>query len=136
MKTFHLSLMEAERPLYIGECESLILPMSDGQYGILAGHINMVGAVKPGKLTFRPPGGKERIVSVAEGLAKVEKDEVLVLLDSAEYLEEIDIRRAEKDAEEARRKLHERRSQQEYEAARIDLARAINRLHVHGSEEK
>jgi len=136
MKTFHLSLMEAERPLYDGDCESLIIPMSDGQYGILAGHINMVGAVKPGKLIFRPPGGEDRVVSVAEGLAKVEQDDVLVLLDSAEYLEEIDIHRAERDVEEARRRLHEKRSEQEYEAARIDLARAINRLHVHGSEKE
>lgn len=136
MKTFHLSLMEAERPLYDGDCESLIIPMSDGQYGILAGHINMVGAVKPGKLIFRLPGGEDRVVSVAEGLAKVEQDDVLVLLDSAEYLEEIDIHRAERDVEEARRRLHEKRSEQEYEAARIDLARAINRLHVHGSEKE
>jgi len=136
MRSFHLALLEAERPLYIGECESLIIPMSDGQYGILAGHINMVGAVKPGKLTFRAPGEEDRVVSVAEGIAKVEKDDVLILLDSAEYLEEIDVHRAEKDAEEARRKLHARSSWLEYEAARIDLARAINRLHVHGSEDK
>jgi len=90
----------------------------------------MVGAVVHGKLTFQIPDGKRRIAAVDIGIVKVEGDDVLVLLNSGEYYEDIDIKRAKRSAEEAKRIMAEKMSKQEYEAARIDLIRAMNRLRI------
>ena len=136
MNSFHVSILAADEPLYEGPCQSLVVPMEDGQYGVMAGHINVIGAIVPGKLTYLPPEGSKRIAAVSYGIFKVEDGNVLVMVNSAEHLEEIDVARARRDAEEARRILLEKRSQREYEAARIDLARAMNRLRVHGHEEE
>ena len=35
-KTFQVHILAADRPFYVGPCESVILPTVDGQYGILA----------------------------------------------------------------------------------------------------
>jgi len=90
MKSFHLELLAADHPLYIGPCESLTVSTLDGKYGILANHSNMILAVVPGPLFFRPPGQDRQILSASYGLVKVENNTVLVLVDSLERPEDID----------------------------------------------
>ena len=53
-----------------------------------------------------------------------------MLLDSAEYPEEIDEARARREADEAREALLQQKSRQEYQLAQASLARAVNRLRV------
>ena len=57
MNTFKTHILAASNTFYEGECESLIVPTADGQYGILAGHCDIISAVVPGKMTYRVPGG-------------------------------------------------------------------------------
>lgn len=45
MRTFQMHLLEADKVFFEGECESLVVPTTVGQYGILAGHSNMISAV-------------------------------------------------------------------------------------------
>ena len=123
MRTFQMHLLEADKVFFEGECESLVVPTTVGQYGILAGHSNMISAVVPGVLSYRAPGKEWRMV-------KVEGNDVLVLVDSAEYPEEIDAKRAQRAADEAKEAILQKRSVREYRTAQANLARAINRLRV------
>lgn len=127
---FNVHILAADRALYEGPCESLIVPLLQGQYGVLARHSNMIGAVVPGKLTFRTPDGETQIAAVSAGMVKIENNDVLVLVDSAERPEEIDINRAKRAEAEAKEAILQQRSRQEYLAAQANLARAINRLRV------
>ena len=68
--------------------------------------------------------------AVAEGLVQVENGEVLVLVDSIERPEEIDVNRAKREAEEAEEAILQKKSRLEYRTAQADLARALNRLKV------
>ena len=130
MSQFQVFILAADNVLYEGPCESLIVPTIQGQYGILAGHSNMISAVVPGKLTYRIPDYPEQIAAVSEGLVKVENKEVLVLVDTAERPEDIDANRAKRAADEAKEAILQKRSIQEYHSAQANLARAINRLKV------
>ena len=85
MRTFQMHLLEADKVFFEGECESLVVPTTVGQYGILAGHSNMISAVVPGVLSYRAPGKEWRTAAVSEGMVKVEGNDILVLVDSAEY---------------------------------------------------
>ncbi|MDO4519164.1 MAG: ATP synthase F1 subunit epsilon [Eubacteriales bacterium] len=130
MKAFQVSILAADRPFYIGPCESLIFPSVNGQYGILADHSNMITAIVPGKLTWRVPGGKDEVAAVSAGLAKMGKNEVLILVDSIERPEEIDANRAKREADEAREAILQKKSIEEYRSAQASLLRAMNRLRV------
>ncbi len=131
MTPFQVQILSADHPFYCGECESLEVPTLDGQYGILAGHSNMIAAVVPGMLHFRVPNEeKEQIAAVSHGLIKIENGEVLILIDSAERPEEIDINRARREADAAKEAIQQKRTIQEYRSAQAMLARAINRLQV------
>lgn len=130
MNVFSLIVLAAERSFYEGSCVSLIIPTIDGQYGILAEHSNMIGAVVPGSLKITTPEGREIVAAVSEGLVKVENNQVLILVDTAELPEDIDANRAKHSMEEAKEALLQKRSMQDYQAAQAKLARAINRLKV------
>jgi F-type H+-transporting ATPase subunit epsilon len=127
---FQVFILAADGPLYEGPCESLVVPMGHGQYGILAHHRDMIGAVVPGTLLYRVPGGELQPAAVSAGMVKVEGDEVLVLVDTAERPEEIDANRARRAADEAKEALLQKRSIQEYHAAQANLSRALSRLRV------
>ncbi len=132
MTLFNLHILAADRVFYEGDCQSLIVPTLFGQYGVLARHRNVITSVVPGKLIFRDAQGHEHIAAVAEGMLKVENNEVLVLVDSAERPEDIDAIRAQRRADEAREIMLQKKSREEYRLAQGTLARALNRLRVKG----
>ena len=130
MDTFQVHILAADRTFYEGPCVSLTIPTSDGEQGILAHHSPMIAAVQTGTLRWQTPDGEVELAAVSPGMVKVEKNEVLVLVDSAERPEEIDEVRARREADQAREALLQQRSRQEHQVAQATLARALNRLRV------
>lgn len=130
MNAFALTVLAAEKPFYEGDCISLVIPSIDGQYGIQAGHCNMIAAILPGEMRFTSPDGGETIAAVSEGLVKVENGKVLILVDTAERPEEIDENRARRSAEQAKEAILQKKSIQDYYAAQTKMARALGRLRV------
>ena len=134
MDTFLVHILAADKTLYEGPCESLTIPTSDGEQGILAHHSDMIAAILPGTLRYQTPDGPVQLAAVSSGMVKIEKNEVLVLVDSVERPEEIDAARARREADEAREAMLQQKSRQEYQLAQAALARAMNRLRVKARE--
>ena len=101
MESFQVHVLAADRTFYEGPCVSLTIPTSDGEQGILAHHSDMIAAVLPGTLRYQVPDGPVQLAAVSSGMVKIEKNEVLVLVDSVERPEEIDAARARREADEA-----------------------------------
>ena len=138
MNSFRVHILAADHTFYDGPCESLTIPAPDGQYGIWAGHANTISAIIPGTLRLRVPEGAEQIAAVSSGVVKIEDNDVLVLVDSAERPEDIDCLRAQ-HAERQQKSCHtnlQKRSIREYREAHLTLARAIARLHVKSLSEQ
>ena len=133
MELFQVHILAADRTFYDGPCISLTVPTSDGELGILAHHSPIIAAVQPGTLRYQAPGGDVQLAAVSPGMVKVENNEVLVLVDSAERPEEIDSARAQREADQAREAILQKKSIQEYQVAQGTLARALNRLRVKSS---
>ena len=77
MESFQVHILAADRTFYEGPCESLTIPTSDGEQGILARHSAMIAAVQPGTLRYRVPGQGVQLAAVSPGMVKVEANEVL-----------------------------------------------------------
>lgn len=97
MNKFMLSITASSGEFYQGDCEDLTLPISDGIYGVQAGHNPVLVALHMGILHF-VVDGKARDVLVGDGIAEVTPAYVMVLVDSAENPEDIDKNRAEAPA--------------------------------------
>ena len=83
MNKFMLSITASSGEFYQGDCEDLTLPISDGIYGVQAGHNPVLVALHMGILHF-VVDGKARDVLVGDGIAEVTPAYVMVLVDSAE----------------------------------------------------
>ena len=94
MNTCHLRILAADQMFFEGACENLVVPCADGSFGVQAHHSNMISAVTPGELHYRPAegpdAGREKIAAVSAGLVKVERNDVLVMVDTPSRPEEID----------------------------------------------
>lgn len=130
MEPFQVHILASDHPFYEGPCYSLTLPTSDGMRGVRAHHSNMITALVPGTMQYQIEENVPLEAAISRGLAKVENGEVLILVDTAERPEEIDSKRAKRDADAAKEALLQKKSVQEYQAAQATLARAINRLRV------
>lgn len=131
MSSFTVHILAADKVLYEGDCESLIIPTPWGQYGILAHHCKAICAIVAGRLTYRVPGGEDRYAAVSDGLVKIEDNDVLILVDTAERPEEIDINNVLRAADASREAMLQKRSIREYREAQATLARALSRMDVH-----
>ena len=130
MDTFQVHILAADKTFYEGPCVSITVPTTDGERGILAHHSSMIAAIKPGTLRYQVPGEEPVLAAISPGMVKVENNDVLVLVDSVERPEEIDIVRAQREIDEAKEILLQKRSRQEYQIAQATMARALNRIRV------
>ncbi len=128
MNSFTLHILAAERSFYEGECLSLVVPITDGSYGIQSKHQNMVAAIVPGILEYSLPDETRVTTCVSQGILVVADNDVKVLVDTIETPDEIDANRAKEAAEEAKEAILQKKSIQEYKSAQMRIAREMNRL--------
>ena len=108
--------------------DEIVIPGSQGYFGVLPGHAAFLTTLGIGELMYRI-GRDEHYLVVANGFAEVRNDKVIVLADTAERPEEIDRARAERARERAERRLAGRVEEEvDYNRALAALARALARL--------
>lgn len=129
-ETFKLEILAADRVFYSGPCSSLILPTPDGKYGIMARHEDAIVGVSIGDAKYTDGEGKAFYAVFSRGICKIEDNEVLVLVETAERPEEIDRNLAEREAAEARQALYYHKNVTDTRRAQARMARAVSRLRV------
>lgn len=144
MATFKLHFMASEHMVYDGDAESVSLMTTEGSIGILAYHSNLIMAVVPGIVEYVPVGeaakemglsGRQEVV-VSDGLLKVENNEVMLLVDTAEDPDEIDEARARRAEEQAREALKRANSNRDVALASAELSRAVSRIKASKSKHR
>ena len=128
METFHAAIYRATSTFYEGELTSLVVPAVDGQYGVMAKHSDVVIAIVPGHMHFTLPDGRVIHAACSEGMMEVVDNRVMILVDSAEYPEEIDEIMAREQEALAREAILQKKSREEYYLAEASLKRALARL--------
>ena len=122
--------------VYDGDAESVSLMTTEGSIGILAHHSNLIMAVVPGIVEYVPVGEEARAAGlsgrqvsvVSDGLLKVENNEVMILVDTAEHPNDIDEARARRAEEQAREALKRANSNRDVALASAELSRAMSRI--------
>ena len=128
-KSFHLEIIAVDRIFYQGDCEHLVITAVDGLLGILAGHEPLVTTLPTGELKYKV-NGEWRYAAISGGFIQVMPNSSIILADSCELPEEIDIKRAKEAQERAAERLRQKQSIQEYYQTQAALNRAMNRLKI------
>ncbi|MBD5159723.1 MAG: ATP synthase F1 subunit epsilon [Ruminococcus sp.] len=128
-KTFHLEIIATDRVFYTGNCEHLVITAIDGLIGIMYGHEPLVTSLPTGELKYMVDG-QWHYAAISEGFIQVMPESSIILADSCELPEEIDIKRAEEARIRAEEKLKQKQSIMEYYHTKTALNRAMNRLKI------
>jgi F-type H+-transporting ATPase subunit epsilon len=131
MGRLFLEIVTPEKIVVSQEVDSVVAPGTDGEFGVLPGHIHFLTGIVPGELRYNTGAGKESM-AVTTGFAEVSNDKVSILVDAAEKISEIDVERARQAMERARERLGKDRRTEDIDNLRAEAAlrRAIVRTRV------
>ncbi len=69
--------------IFDGDVKSVILPGSEGEFGVLPEHASLVTTLKSGVIEIEKADGSKELVAINWGHAKVDSDKITVLADGA-----------------------------------------------------
>jgi F-type H+-transporting ATPase subunit epsilon len=109
MSTFHFELVSPERVLFSGSVDSVVVPASEGDMTVLAGHAPAMSTLKPGVVTVAEGKGSPRRLFVRGGFVDINEAGLTILAEHAIPLEDLkpemianDIKNAMDDVADAR----------------------------------
>jgi F-type H+-transporting ATPase subunit epsilon len=95
MATMHVELVSVERALWSGDATAVFARTTEGELGVLPGHIPLLGALEPGWVVrIDRADDSELKVAVHGGFLSVREDGVSILAEMAEMADDIDTGRA------------------------------------------
>lgn len=132
MKTFTLKIVTPENLLLEKVVTSVTLPLIDGEATILADHEAYIGICKPGGVVMKDETGEEQIFATSGGFMEFHGDTLVVLADTAEAAENIDVERAEAAKKRAEELMQQTDFQDEeaYERTAALVEKELARIHV------
>jgi F-type H+-transporting ATPase subunit epsilon len=124
-------IITQEKTVFSGQVDAVNLPGSEGRMGILPNHTALLTTLGYGEVVVRT-AGEEEFFAIGGGFAEVQPDRVIILADSAEHAEAIDIERAEHARERAEKFMAEGvpEDPEHYAQIRASLQRAQIRIDV------
>jgi len=134
VSTFLLEIVTPERKVYAEPANMIIAKGVEGELGILPNHIPLVTPLKISSITVKKQGSKDEIIAVNGGFMEVRKDKVVILAESAELPEQIDVDRAKAAKERAEKRLADKQANVDFKRAEAALQRALNRITVSGGK--
>ena len=130
MVKLRFELVSPERIVYSDDdVDMVIAPGADGEMGILPKHAPLLTALGDGELRVKK-GGDEECFAVHGGYMEVLDNKVIVMADTAEAADEIDVERAEAARERAERRYRERPEGLDLARVQAALRRSSVRLKV------
>lgn len=127
--TFQLLIITPKQKVFDGPIDLLNVMTSAGQLGILARHTPLLTVVKTSELHLIE-GKKTTYYATSGGVLSVQRDRVLLLLDTIERADQIDLDRAKASLERAEKRLKMNDEKVEAMRAKAAMLRALNRIQV------
>ncbi|MFQ5990932.1 MAG: F0F1 ATP synthase subunit epsilon [Nitrospiraceae bacterium] len=118
-----LEIVTPEKLLISQPVDMVIVPGSEGDFGVLPGHCPLLSLLRIGELQYKV-GEQSQFVSILSGFAEVTSNKVTVLADIAEKAEEIDVDRAEAAVARAEERLERGGLPSDVEEAKISREKA------------
>jgi F-type H+-transporting ATPase subunit epsilon len=120
-----LTVVTPEGQAYEGEVEQVVLPGSEGDFGVLEQHERFLAALRPGALEIHTPGSGTLWAAMSDGFADVNAELVTVLVSRCDLAADIDTAETQSEIEAAEAGLRELGSAEEDAHARSEFESAI-----------
>ena len=132
-KPFTLQIITPSRVVFSGEAVGISAPGVEGGFQVLCDHAALLSALEPGRMKVLNADGSEVVYATSGGVFEVFDNTVVVLAETAERADEIDVKRARAAQERAEQRLRDHGPELDVDRASMSLRRALNRLRVAGT---
>jgi F-type H+-transporting ATPase subunit epsilon len=127
-KNFQLDIVSPNRTVYSGTVQSFSAPGVVGNFQVLFNHAPLLSSIGIGEIKVIDADGKKLLFATGGGFVEVKANKVILLAESAERADEIDVVRAEKAKMRAQERLAMKSADIDLDRARVALLRSLNRL--------
>ena len=124
---FKLQVIAPDRVFLEEDADMVELTTTEGEIGVLKDHIPLTAIVAPGILRIKKDG-QQKEAALLEGFVEILPDKVVILAESCEWPEEIDINRANEAKIRAERRLKGADAEMNEARAELALRRSLVRL--------
>ncbi len=134
MKILNVEVITPAKPVYEGNIKSITVPGSSGSFQVLYNHAPILSSLDIGIVKLEDDAGAVKKFATGGGTIEVQNNKVLLLVESFESPENIDVKRAEDALQRAKKRLAREVSDEKIDFARAEVAlkRAVNRLKISG----
>lgn len=133
-KIINMEVVTPEKHICSLETEAVVVPAYEGYLGVLPNHAPLVTQLGIGVVTYTV-GGEKKKIAITGGFMEVADNKMIILADTAEMGENIDVERAAASKERAEKRLRDKAEDLDYVRAQASLQRAITRLKAAGKEQ-
>lgn len=127
----NLQIISPTRVFFDGDADMVEMKTSEGEIGVLAGHIPLTAILIPGILRIKQSDGTKE-AALHDGFVKITKSKVTILAESCEWPDEIDVSRAEEARMRAERRIKSGESSVDMMRAELALKKALTRIDLAG----
>ena len=129
MEQFKLRIITPDRVFYEGNAKMVEFNTTEGEIGVLPGHIPMTVVIKPGILTITEEE-ETKTAALHAGFVEILQDSVIVLAEIVEWPTEIDTERAEAARQRAEERIKNHTPETDMARAETALLRAMARISI------
>jgi len=131
-RTFHLEIITPKRIVFKGEVTRLSAPGVVGGFQVLYNHAPLLSSLEIGKVKIIDANGNEYKYAISGGFVEVRENNAILLADTAERADEIDVERVKAARDRAQKRIAEKNPDTDIELTKLALYRAKNRLKIAG----
>ncbi|MDX6749446.1 F0F1 ATP synthase subunit epsilon [Geminicoccaceae bacterium 1502E] len=132
--TLRFELVAPERLLASEEVDMVVLPGSEGDFGVLPQHAPFLSLLRPGIIGIYRGDKLERRIFVAGGFAEVNGQGCIVLGEAAEPVDELDAEKARQALKNAEEDLADAKEPSESERERLERAIRVAQARLEAAE--
>ena len=127
--TIHVDVVSAEKEIFSGLAEVVIVPAQMGEVGIYPRHAPMITKIKPGSVRIRiPEQAEDELIYVSGGMLEVQPSIVTILADTAIRGADLDEAKALEAKVRAEEAMKDKSSKIDYAKAQAELAESLAQI--------
>ncbi len=129
-KPYKLEIVTPRKIIFSGDVLSFSAPGVTGGFQVLFNHAPLLSETGIGAIKLTTKDGQEIRYATSGGFVEVKNNSVVMIAETIENVEEIDVARAEAAHQRALKRLKERKPGTDLIRAQAALQRALNRIRI------
>jgi F-type H+-transporting ATPase subunit epsilon len=130
MADLNIEIITPSKVTFSGEAKSITIPGTEGSFQVLFNHAPLISTFETGLVKVNIKDNNTLYFATGGGTVEINKNKVLVLADSLEDVASIDIERAGRSMERAKKRIDEKIPGTDLDRAEAALKRAVNRIRI------